>query len=251
MRCEGRNALVTGAQQGIGRATALRFAREGANVALNYLDDAQAAEVAAKEIRDAGRRCVVVQGDVSRAADVERMVATAERELGGVDVLVNNAGVFPRAAFLELTEKQWDLVHGVNLKGAFLCAQAVARRLVARRASGAIVNLASSAAYRSSPRGVHYVASKAGVVGLTRAMALELASHGIRVNAIAPGLTDTAQPRDGNSEAEIQEMARQVPLGRMGQPEDVAGIAVFLASEEARHLTGQVVHVNGGQYLGG
>jgi len=251
MRCEGRNALVTGAQQGIGRATALRFAREGANVALNYLDDAQAAEVAAKEIRDAGRRCVVVQGDVSRTADVERMVATAERELGGVDVLVNNAGVFPRAAFLELTEKQWDLVHGVNLKGAFLCAQAVARRLVARRASGAIVNLASSAAYRSSPRGVHYVASKAGVVGLTRAMALELASHGIRVNAIAPGLTDTAQPRDGNSEAEIQEMARQVPLGRMGQPEDVAGIAVFLASEEARHLTGQVVHVNGGQYLGG
>ena len=251
MRCEGKVALVTGAQQGIGRATALRLAREGADVALNYLDDPQAAEATAKEIREAGHRCVLVQADISRATDVERLVASAAQELGGVDVLVNNAGVFPRAAFLELSEQQWDLVHGVNLKGAFLCAQAVARRLVGRRAPGAIVNLSSSAAFRGSPRGVHYVASKAGIVGLTRAMALELAPHGIRVNAIAPGLTDTAQPRYGHSEGEIQQMARQVPLGRMGQPDDVAALAVFLVSDEARHVTGQVVHVNGGQYLGG
>src|SRR6266540_3649806 len=113
------------------------------------------------------------------------------------------------------------------------------------RSPGAVVNLASSAAYRSSPRGVHYVASKAGVVGLTRAIALELAPHRIRVNAIAPGLTDTAQPRYGNSEAEVQAMAQTVPLGRMGQPEDVADAAVFLASDAARHITGQVLHVNG------
>jgi 3-oxoacyl-[acyl-carrier protein] reductase len=243
-------ALVTGGQQGIGRAIALALAREGAEVALNYLDDAGAAAGVAKEIRAGGRRCVPIQGDVSRASDVAALVEAAEREVGPVDTLINNAGTFPRAAFLDLTEALWDRVHGVNLKGSFLVAQAVARRLVARGAPGAIVNLASAAAYRSSPRGAHYVASKAGVVGLTRAMALELAPHGIRVNAIAPGLTDTAQPRDGHSEAELQAMARQVPLGRMGQPDDVAAVAVFLASPEARHVTGQVVHVNGGAYLG-
>ena len=250
MRCSGTVALVTGGQQGIGRAIALALAREGADVVLNYLDDPDAAAGVAKEIRDAGRRCLLVQGDVSRAAHVSALVDAAESGMGPVDTLVNNAGIFPRAPFLDVTEAEWDRVHGVNLKGSFLCAQAVARRLVARGAPGAIVNLASSAAYRSSPRGTHYVASKAGVVGLTRAMALELAPHGIRVNAIAPGLTDTAQPRDGHSEAELQAMARQVPLGRMGAPDDVAGVAVFLASADARHVTGQVIHVNGGAYLG-
>jgi NAD(P)-dependent dehydrogenase (short-subunit alcohol dehydrogenase family) len=250
MRCDGMVALITGGQQGIGRAVALALAREGADVALNYLDDPGGAERVAAEIRAAGRRCLPVQGDVSRAGDVAALVDAAEHGLGPVDTLVNNAGIFPRSAFLELAEAEWDRVHGVNLKGSFLTAQAVARRLVARGAAGAIVNLASSAAYRSSPRGAHYVASKAGVVGLTRAMALELAPHGIRVNAIAPGLTDTAQPRHGHSEADVQAMARQVPLGRMGQPDDVAAVAVFLASDAARHITGQVIHVNGGAYLG-
>lgn len=250
MRCDGMIALVTGAQQGIGRAMAARFALEGADVAVNYLDDARAAESVVREVEKAGRRGVAIRADVSRSADVERLVAEAERALGPLDVLVNNAGVFPRSPFLELTEAEWDLVHGVNLRGAFLCAQAVARRLVARAAPGAIVNLASSAAYRSSPRGVHYVSSKAGVVGLTRAIALELAPHRIRVNALAPGLTDTAQPRYGHSEAEVETMAAQVPLGRMGQPEDIAAAAVFLASRDAQHITGQVIHVNGGQYLG-
>jgi 3-oxoacyl-[acyl-carrier protein] reductase len=242
-------ALITGGQQGIGRAIAMALAREGADVALNYLDE-RAAESAAQEIRQTGRRCLPVPGDVSRAGDVLALVEATERGLGPVDALINNAGIFPRSSFLDLAEAEWDRVHGVNLKGSFLAAQAVARRLVARGAPGAIVNLASSAAYRSSPRGVHYVASKAGVVGLTRAMALELAPHGIRVNAIAPGLTDTAQPRDGHSEAEVQSMARQVPLGRMGQPDDVAAAAMFLVSPEARHITGQVIHVNGGAYLG-
>lgn len=250
MRCAGMIALVTGAQQGIGRAMAARFALEGADVAVNYLDDERAATEVVRGVEKAGRRAVALRADVSRSADVARLVDEAERALGPVDVLINNAGVFPRSPFLELTEAEWDLVHGVNLRGAFLCAQAVARRLVARSAPGAIVNLASSAAYRSSPRGVHYVASKAGVVGLTRAIALELAPHRIRVNALAPGLTDTAQPRYGHSEAEVETMARQVPLGRMGQPEDIAAAAVFLASRDAQHITGQVIHVNGGQYLG-
>ena len=250
MRCDRKIVLVTGAQQGIGRATALAFAREGADVAVNYLDDRAAADAVAKEIRDAGRRCALVQADVSSARDVERLVGEAETALGPIDVLVNNAGVFPRTPFLDLTETDWDFVQGVNVKGAFLTAQAVARRLVARGAPGAIVNLTSGAAYRSSPRGVHYVASKAGVVGLTRAMALELAPYRIRVNAVAPGLTDTAQPRYGQTEAELATTARAMPLGRMIAPAEIAAAIVFLASDEARQITGQVLHVNGGSYLG-
>ena len=165
MRCAGMVALVTGGQQGIGRAFALALASEGADIVLNYLDDPDVAAGIAREIRAKGRRCLPVPGDVSRAAEVATLVDRAEREMGPVDTLINNAGTFPRAAFLDLTEALWDRVHGVNLKGSFLVAQAVARRLVTRGAPGAIVNLASSAAYRSSPRGVHYVASKAGVVG--------------------------------------------------------------------------------------
>ena len=161
--------------------------------------------------------------------------------------MVNNAGIFSRVEFLDMTEAQWDVVLNVNLKGTFFCAQAAARQMVARGQGGVIINLASGAV-RSSPRGVHYVSSKAGIVGFTRAAALELARHRIRVNAIAPGTTDTAQPRYGMSEEELQAVGRQVPLGRMATPDDVADLA-FLASEEARHITGQTIHVNGGSFL--
>jgi 3-oxoacyl-[acyl-carrier protein] reductase len=162
---------------------------------------------------------------------------------------VNNAGIFPRVGFLEMTEAQWDEVLNVNLKGTFFCTQTVIRQLVEQGRPGAVVNLASSAAFRSSPRGVHYVSSKAGIVGFTRATALELARYRIRVNAIAPGTTDTAQPRYGMSEEELQAVGRQVPLGRMAVPDDIASMAVFLASEDASHITGQTMHVNGGAYL--
>jgi NAD(P)-dependent dehydrogenase (short-subunit alcohol dehydrogenase family) len=248
MRLAGKVALVTGAQQGIGKAIALAYGREGASVVINYLDNQAAAEEIASQIRTLGQRAVPIAGDVAQAADVRRMVAAGE-SLGGIDILVNNAGIFPRVEFLDMTEVQWDEVLNVNLKGTFLCTQAVAQKLVERGRAGAVINLASSAAFRSSPRGVHYVASKAGIVGVTRATALELAPYRVRVNAIAPGTTDTAQPRYGMSEEELQAAGRQVPLGRMGTPEDVADLAVFLASDEARHITGQTLHVNGGQYL--
>jgi 3-oxoacyl-[acyl-carrier protein] reductase len=248
MRLAGKVALVTGAQQGIGRAVALALARAGADVALNWLDDQGAAERVAGEARGLGRKAVLVQADVARRAEVDAMLATVVRDLGAPDVLVNNAGVFPRSAFLDLGEAEWDRVLGVNLKGSFLCAQAAARAMVAAGRAGAIVNISSSA-IRGVPRGVHYSASKAGVIGLTRAMALALAPHRIRVNAIAPGLTDTAQPRHGHSEAEIRALASEIPLGRIGAPDDVAEVAVFLASDAARWVTGQTVHVNGGQYL--
>jgi NAD(P)-dependent dehydrogenase (short-subunit alcohol dehydrogenase family) len=248
MRLTGKVALVTGAQQGIGRAIALAYGRAGAHVVINYLDDQAAAEQIAAQIGAYGQRAVTVPGDVSRAADVRDMLE-AGAVLGGPDILVNNAGIFPRVELLDMTEAQWDEVLNVNLKGSFLCMQTVAQRLVARGRSGAIINLSSGAAFRSSPRGVHYVSSKAGIVGLTRAAALELAPYRIRVNAIAPGLTDTAQPRYGMSEEELQAASHQVPLGRIGTPDDIAELAVFLASDVSCHITGQTIHVNGGQYL--
>ncbi len=248
MRLQGRVALVTGAQQGIGRAMALAFAREGADVVVNYLDDVAAAEKVAAEARSHEVRALVVQADVAHVGQSQALVARAVEELGGLDVLVNNAGVYPRSPFLELSEREWDYVLDVNLKGSCFCAQAAARAMIAGGRRGSIINLSSSS-IRGQARGVHYTASKGGLITMTRSMALELGPHGIRVNAIAPGTTDTAQPRGGNTEEEIQAMAKVIPLGRIAQPDDIASVAVFLASEESRHMTGQTLHVNGGLYM--
>jgi len=250
MQCAGKIVLVTGAQQGIGRAMAIEFAAAGADIVVNWLDDQEAAEYVANRVRSCGRRAILVKADVAQIEQVGSMVSAAQEALGPIDVLVNNAGVFPRVPFLELTESDWDYVLDVNLKGSCFCAQSVAKAMVSGGRSGVIINLTSGAAFRSSPRGVHYVASKGGVLSMTRAMALELAPYRIRVNAIAPGLTDTAQPRYGSSEAELADMARAIPLGRMAHPEDIARAAVFLASDNAGFVTGQTLHVNGGSYLG-
>src|SRR5256712_4268870 len=246
-RLKGRVALVTGAQQGIGRAMALAFAREGADVVVNYLDDAGAAERVAAQAPKGGGRRLGVQAHGARVDQGQALVARAVEELGGLDVLVNNAGVYPRSPFLDLSEREWDYVLDVNLKGSCFCAQAAPRAMIAGRRRGSIINLSSSSV-RGQPRGVHYTASKGGIITMTRTMALELAPHGIRVNAIAPGTTDTAQPRGGNTEEELAAMAKIIPLRRIAQPDDIASVAVFLASEESRHMTGQTLHVNGGLY---
>lgn len=242
---ENRVALVTGAQQGIGRAAAEAMARQGASVVVNYLDDSAAAEEVVESIRGLGSRAVPVQGDVGIRSDCEAMIA-AGHELGGIDVLVNNAGIFPRVPFLELTDDDWNGVQNVNVMGGFRCLQLMARELVAAGRPGAAVNLASVAFFRNSARGAHYAASKGAIIGLTRAASTELAPHGIRVNAIAPGIVDTAQPRDGMTEEQISAASELVPLGAMAEPAEIADVAVFLCSDAARHVTGQTLQVNGG-----
>lgn len=244
-----RVVLVTGAQQGIGRAMAIAFAQSGADVVINWLDSDAAAQDVAAAVRSAGRDALTIRADLGKLDQITAMVDQAAAWRGRLDVLVNNAGVFPRVAFLDMTEADWDFVIDINLKGTAFCAQAAARHMVAAKTPGAIVNL-SSRSLAGAPLGVHYSATKAGVVGLTRAMALALAEHRIRVNAIAPGLTDTAQPRYGNTEDELRQMALQVPLGRMGTAEDIAKLGVFLASDDAGYITGQVYHINGGAYMG-
>ena len=251
MKLTGRVALVTGAQQGIGAAVAVALAGEGADVALSWLDDRAAAEAVAARIGAAGRRAHLVRADVSRRAEIEAMVGETVRALGAPDILVNNAGVYPRVPLLEMRESDWDHVIDINLKAGCFATIAMAKALIAAgRPGGSVINLSSSA-IRGAVRGVHYSASKGGVVSMTRALALELAPYNIRVNAIAPGLTDTAQPRYGNSDDELVEMARTtIPLrGRLLTPEQIARTAVFLASDDASATTGQVLHVNGGSYM--
>lgn len=244
-----KSVLITGAQQGIGRSMAIAFAKAGADVAINWHDNEDKAKDVANEVKAFGNQVALVKGDVSIVDEARDLIKQTVEKLGKVDTLVNNAGMFPRVPILDMEESDWDFVLNINLKGTFFCSQAAARLMSRQMTQGTIINLASQAISGNSPMGAHYCASKSGIVGLTRAMALELAPFKIRVNAVAPGLTDTAQPRYGHSEEELKDRANNSPLGRMIEPSEIADMAVFLCSDKAAMVTGQVYHVNGGTYL--
>jgi NAD(P)-dependent dehydrogenase (short-subunit alcohol dehydrogenase family) len=253
-----RIAIVTGAGRGIGHATALALAAAGADVAVVDIDKA-AAEKTAGAVAAAGRRSLAVATDVGDVASIDQMVSQVVHALGRVDVLVNNAGVTRRADVMDLTEADWDRIMRVNGKGVFFCLQRVAREMIPRR-SGVIVNIASIAGKGyAGASNVIYAGSKGAVIGMTRLAALQLARHNINVNAICPGTTVTALSNDNlktraqQEGVSVQEMERRrnaaIPLGRPNDPEDIAALAVFLASPGARNITGQSFNVDGGLIL--
>lgn len=247
MRLEGKVALVTGGGRSIGRAIAVGFGREGARVAVNYRGDAAAAEAVVQAIREAGGEAISVQADVREREQVERMVAAVVEHFGRIDILVNNAGILKRTPLLDITEEEWDDVLATDLKGYFLCGQAAARRMV-EQGSGTIVNISSANQLVGSMNLAHYCSAKGGVASLTRNLALELAPHGIRANAIAPGLIETDLNRADLADPDFrQQRLSMIPLRRIGTPEDIVGAAIFLASDESRLATGSTIFLDGGQ----
>lgn len=246
MRLDAKVALVTGAGSGNGAAIAAGFAREGAKVVFADLNQ-EAAESCARAAKDAGGQAIGLKIDVSDSGSVAACMEKLLQEFGTIDILVNNAGIITRNPFLELTEQEWDKVMSVNAKGAFLCGQAAARQMAAKK-SGAIVNITSISSFVALPNTVHYGASKGAVSMLTKHMALDLASYNIRVNAIAPGviLTAMTEGRLSNPEQRNASLQRILLGGRVGTPEDLVGAAVYLASDEARWVTGCTINVDGG-----
>ncbi len=241
---EGRVALVTGASRGIGRAIALRLAEEGCDVAVNYHSSPDAAEEVARSILGMGRRAMAVRADVASADQVGSMVTAVEEGLGPVDVLVNNAGIHKHHKSWEMSLEDWDRIIGVNLTGAYLTSRLLGPRM-AERGWGRIVNISSVVADIGSDHEAHYTASKAGMHGLTKSLALELSPKGVTVNAVAPGWIRTDMTADVTEE-EWAEALEEIPLGRIGEPEEIASVVAYLASPESSFVTGQVLHVNGG-----
>ena len=243
----GKAALITGSRRGIGRGIALEFAREGANVAINGVGSQEQAEAVADEARKLGVKATVAMGDVSKSADVRRIVEATCQAFGGIDVLVNNAGVESIVPFFDLTEEEWDRVTSINLKGEWLCAQAAARKMAEQGRGGAIVNIGSVQAGMVLPGRTHYAPTKRGLEALTANLAAELAEHKIRVNCIHPGLIDTDMTAWVMKDPNILPIVlEKIALKRAGAPEEVGKVAAFLASDDASYVTGHTLPVDGG-----
>lgn len=245
-RLKDRAALITGSARGIGKAVAIRLAKEGADIVISDID-LGGTETTALEIEGLGQKAIAIRSDVADFKDVNEMVKKAIEQFGKIDILVNNAGITRDSLLVRMSEEQWDQVIAVNLKGAFNCTKAVARPMMRGR-YGRIINIASVIGIVGNAGQTNYSASKAGIIGLTKAAAKELAPRGITVNAVAPGYVDTEMTRRLSEEAR-QSFLRMTPLGRIGLPEDVAGVVAFLASDDASYMTGQVIKVDGGMVM--
>jgi len=244
MELTNKVAIVTGSGRGIGRAIALKLAGAGANVIINDIGEATYVNSVVEEIKAMNRQSLAVLADISLASDVEKLVETTVATCGRVDILVNNAGITRDQLLLRMSEEDWDKVITVNLKSVFLCTRAVLRHMTRQR-WGRIINISSIVGIVGNAGQANYSAAKAGIIGFTRTIAKEVASRGITVNAIAPGFIDTGMTRQLKEDWR-EELKQRIPVGSLGTPQDVAEAAAFLASEEARYITGQVLNVDGG-----
>jgi NAD(P)-dependent dehydrogenase (short-subunit alcohol dehydrogenase family) len=247
MKLDGKTAIVTGARRGIGRATALALAIEGANVVVSDTNQ-EDCQTVVDELEELGRKGLALKCDVSSSDEVDSMIKRTVAEFGRVDILINNAGILAFKPFLELTDEDWDRTLNVNLKGQFLCARAAAKEMVKNK-WGRIINISSISSGGCGiafPLIAHYTASKGGVVALTEALALELTSQGINVNAICPGAIDTDMAKGVKEGGQLAQVLARIPKGRLGQPEEIASLAVFLSSGESDYISGAAIVIDGG-----
>jgi 3-oxoacyl-[acyl-carrier protein] reductase len=244
---QGKTAIVTGASRGIGRATAIELARNGANVVVNYAGSQERAEQVVAEIKALGVDSLAIQADVSSSEQVQAMVKETVDAFGRVDILVNNAGITKDNLIMRMKEDEWDAVINTNLKGVFNCGKAVTRQMMKQR-YGRIINVASVVGVLGNAGQANYVAAKAGVIGLTKTMARELANRNIHVNAVAPGFIETDMTDELGEDMKAQ-LLGQIPLAALGKPEHIANVIRFLASTDADYMTGQTLHVDGGMVM--
>ena len=244
----GKVAIVTGSGRGIGKAIAVKLAENGATLVINDVGDSAPAEQTVSEIKNLNRQAMAIMADVSSSTDVSKMMETAIAAYGKVDILVNNAGITRDQLTMKMTDEEWDKVLAIDLKSVFLCTRAVLRPMLKQR-SGRIISMSSVVGIIGNAGQANYAAAKAGIIGFTKTIAKEVASRGITVNAVAPGFIDTPMTQ-GLPEERKQALMNNIPLGYLGTPRDIAETVAFLASEEARYITGQVISVDGGISLG-
>lgn len=247
MHLGGKVAIVTGASRGIGRAVALKLAQAGAKVVINYAGNVKAAEEVLESIQHLNGEAILVQGDVSKASDMEGLIKQTLEQFGRIDILVNNAGITRDNLLMRMKEDDWDAVLNTNLKGVYYCTKAVAKIMMKQR-YGKIVNMTSVVGVTGNAGQSNYAAAKAGVIGFTKSMAKELASRNITVNAVAPGFIATDMTKN-LPDAVKETMAGEIPLARLGQPDDIGNAVLFLASDFSSYITGQTLHVDGGMVM--